>query len=49
MATEPNNGGLVEHTTEFGFFYDVNIVANRSKWNDTDGGNINFYICEYAP
>ena len=44
VATEPNNAGLVEHTTEFGRFYEVNVVANRSKWNDADGGNLNLHL-----
>ena len=49
VATEPNNAGGNEHNSEFGRFYGANVVANRSGWNDADGGNLNFYICEYDP
>ena len=48
-ATEPNNAGGTEHVTEFGRFYSVTEIASQSKWNDADGANVNFYICEYSP
>ena len=48
-AMEPNNAGGTEHVTEFGRFYSVTDTANQSNWNDADGGNVNFYICEYSP